>query len=188
MPAFRPGIGEEQEGARQAALGQGSQQQAGVIAKDTDIVQAALLDMAKQAGHAVDEGFRPDDADLGMGFRLGRQMFAAAEADLEPDFIDGAGKQGLRVEHGPGGRHGHRQPLKAGLEDRGLARAELVAGAPAEDLAADLRVSPSPVMICHPLPLPPPEPESRLFGSWAGAGQAGVSPRRCRGSIAPGCG
>jgi hypothetical protein len=40
--------------------------------------------MAEQAGDAVDEDLGTDQADLGMGGGLGREMLAAAEADLQP--------------------------------------------------------------------------------------------------------
>ena len=47
------------------------------------------LDMAEQAGDAVDEDLAADQADVGGAAPPGPgQMFAAAEADLEPDLPD----------------------------------------------------------------------------------------------------
>jgi hypothetical protein len=45
-----------------------------------------LIDAGQRLGDAVDERFAADEADIAMGPRLGDEMLAAAEADLEPDF------------------------------------------------------------------------------------------------------
>ena len=45
------------------------------------------LDRAKQPGDAVNEWFAADYADIGPGKRLGGEVLAAAETDLEPDIV-----------------------------------------------------------------------------------------------------
>ena len=62
--------------------------------------------MAEQGGDAVDEHLAADQADGWVRRGLGGQMLAAAEADLEPDLVDGAGEKGFGVEHrAVDGRH-----------------------------------------------------------------------------------
>ena len=77
---------------------------------DADGRNAAILDGAEQAPHAVDEGLAADEADVLMLLRLPQQMLARAEADLEPDLVDrnreeirqlrGAGSLRLRRSRG----------------------------------------------------------------------------------------
>ena len=62
-------------------------------------LDAAILDCSEQASHSVDEGLAADKADIFMCLGLPEQMLARAEADLEPDIVDG------RLEKlGQGGR------------------------------------------------------------------------------------
>ncbi len=49
----------------------------------------AGVELRQQLGDAVDEGLGADRAGIGMGPRQRMQMFAGAEADLEPDLVDG---------------------------------------------------------------------------------------------------
>ena len=44
----------------------------------------STFDRRQGLGDAVDEGLAADEPDVGMSLRLGDQMLAAAEADLEP--------------------------------------------------------------------------------------------------------
>jgi hypothetical protein len=87
--------------------------------------------MAEQAGDAVDEDLGTDQADLGMGGGLGREMLAAAEADLQPQ------RGGRRIEAAAGIEGGaclgkrqgeRRQPL---LEQAAAPRPQPAAVAPA---------------------------------------------------------
>ena len=67
---------------------------------DADGRDAAILDGAEQAPHAVDERLAADEADVLMLLRLPQQMLARAEADLEPDFFDGHRKEIVRLAGG----------------------------------------------------------------------------------------
>ena len=51
----------------------------------------------QRLGHAVDERLDPDEADTRVHLRLADQVFAAAEADLEPHLVDGRGKQRAQI-------------------------------------------------------------------------------------------
>jgi hypothetical protein len=46
--------------------------------------------------HAVDERLGADEAGAGVRPRLGHEVLASAESDLEPHVIDRVGKQGSR--------------------------------------------------------------------------------------------
>jgi hypothetical protein len=54
--------------------------------------------MVEQARDAVDEDLGADQPDPGVGGRLGGEMLAAAEADLEPDRGRRRGEAAARVE------------------------------------------------------------------------------------------
>src|SRR6185437_13649615 len=56
------------------------------------------LDLAEQLGDAVLEDLAADDADVAMRRRLGGEMLAAAEADLEPDIVHRRGEQRGGIE------------------------------------------------------------------------------------------
>ena len=81
---FRPRIGKEQKGPVKRGIGQGRQQQPRVILQDADVVAAAIEECAQQGGDAVAEDLGADNPDPGIGPCLLRQMFAAAETDLQP--------------------------------------------------------------------------------------------------------
>ena len=71
-------------------------------------------DRAQHFGHAVNEWFDADEADLRMHLRLAQQMFTPAEADFEAYLVDGARKQRSKpVRH-----YGkiERQPRQQGFE------------------------------------------------------------------------
>ena len=50
---------------------------------------AAILDRTEKGAEAVDERLAADKADIFMRLGLQEQMLAGAEADLEPDIVDG---------------------------------------------------------------------------------------------------
>jgi hypothetical protein len=83
--------------------------------------------MAHGAGHAVDEGLGPDHQHVGTLAGLGGHVLAAAEADLQPDFL-GLGHQVARLErrgrHGDLGQQGVEQGLLARLHRPRLQAAE----------------------------------------------------------------
>ena len=53
-----------------------------------DIARAVLLDRRQRLGHAVDERLDPMKPVRGRAMRLGDQVFAAAEADLQPNVVN----------------------------------------------------------------------------------------------------
>ncbi|MEY9405744.1 uncharacterized protein (DUF2336 family) [Bradyrhizobium ottawaense] len=84
VPPLRPGIGMDQVDPRQRCLGQPGQQLGGIACEQTDVADVGGLDLREDLGHAVDIGLAADEACRGEALCLGRQMLAAAEADLEP--------------------------------------------------------------------------------------------------------
>ncbi len=98
MPPLRPGIGKQQEDPVEAAIRQGVEEQPRVLRPEPDIADAVARGARQEGRHAVDEDLRADDADLGMAQRLGREMLATAEADLEPERGGRLAEQRGRVE------------------------------------------------------------------------------------------
>ena len=82
---FGQGSGNSRKARPMLASGSASSRGARHRREQPDIGRAGALDLAEEPRHAVDEDFAADEADIGMGPRLGRQMLAGAEADLEPD-------------------------------------------------------------------------------------------------------
>jgi hypothetical protein len=93
MPQLRPRVGKQEKDPVQAGIGEMRQQQPGIVGKDADVAEIKALDTGEQPGNAVDVGFAADEADIAVLKRLAGQMFAGAEADLEPDGADGAVEQ-----------------------------------------------------------------------------------------------
>ena len=104
----------------------------GIAGKQPDVADVMGFDLRQDLGHAVDIGLAADEARIWKGAALRDQMFAAAEADFEPDLI------GRRVEQ-PGkiGWAGladvERQPRQQLLDQLNLMDAQLVALAPSEE-------------------------------------------------------
>jgi hypothetical protein len=86
MPTLRPWIGIKNRHARQAGVRQAFDQRAGVARPQPDIVERRFLNPGKRLGDPIDERLAADKADIAMGAGLRQQVFAAAKADLEPDF------------------------------------------------------------------------------------------------------
>src|SRR5262245_27351277 len=98
---------------------------------DADRRDAACLDRAEKACHAVDEGLAADEADILVPLGLPQEMLARAEANLEPDPLDGFWKERrnertwrrfCEVEAEPGQECGN-QPLFARGQWLGVAPA-----------------------------------------------------------------
>src|SRR5215218_2793639 len=85
LAPFRPGIGVEQVHDVERRLGEARQQRGSIAVPEADVRQAVALDRRQELRHAVDEGLAADEARLRAGARLGGEMLAAAEADLEDD-------------------------------------------------------------------------------------------------------
>ena len=56
----------------------------GIVIVQPDGVDTLFFDQQNQLGHAVDEGFAAEMADIGMQARIVDQMLAAAKADFKP--------------------------------------------------------------------------------------------------------
>jgi hypothetical protein len=97
MAGLGPGVGEQHEDPLEGRGGQRPQQETGVIDHDPQIAKAPGLGQPEQARDPSDEGLAADQADLRMGRRLGREVLAAAEADLQPEAAV-AGKVGGEVD------------------------------------------------------------------------------------------
>ena len=81
---LRPGVRKQQKGPIDRSLGQGRQQQAGVVIEDTDVGKLQLLDPPDQRRDAIDEDLAADESNRGVSTGLLDQVLAAAEADFEP--------------------------------------------------------------------------------------------------------
>ncbi len=95
---FRPGVGEQHENPLDGGSRQPLEEQAGVVDEEADVDELLRLDVAQEAGDAVEIGLDADQPDLGVGGGLPSQVLAAAEADLEPDARPRRGEQGGGVE------------------------------------------------------------------------------------------
>lgn len=80
---LRPGIGEKNIDEIKRRIGQTRDHIARVALVQTDVLRAALLDVAQARGNAVQERLDADEAAVGMSGGLGDQVLAAAEADFE---------------------------------------------------------------------------------------------------------
>jgi len=128
---FRPRIGEQHEAAPEARLGERGEQEPRVVAEDPDIAEPLGLDAGEQPRDAVEEGLAADQAGPGMRARLGGEMLAGAEADLEPDRARARVEQRRGVQPGGERRPRDLEPRQQGLDQRALAGTEGPAGAPA---------------------------------------------------------
>lgn len=85
MTALRPGIRKQEEQAADAGVGQGFQQNPGVVVVNQDIPDLLGGDGPQQARYAVDVGFAADEQRVRIRARLRRQMLSLSEADFDPD-------------------------------------------------------------------------------------------------------
>ena len=106
MAGLGPGIGEQHEDALEAGVGQGAQQQAGVVDHHAEIAEPRALGVREQARDAGDVGLAADQADLGVGRGLRGEMLAGAEADLEPQALAPSGNSagGIDPRRSPAAR------------------------------------------------------------------------------------
>ena len=101
VAGFGPGVGEHEEELVEAGVGEGAQDHAGVVGPETEVFRqgggglGAFGDEAGEEGaDAVFEHFAGDDGGFGVLGDLGVGVFAAAEADLEPELGVGGGESG----------------------------------------------------------------------------------------------
>ena len=64
-----------------------------IIEVQPDVLKAFGLDASERLGHAIDERFDANKADVAMRFGLGKHRFAAAKTDFETDRRDRLDKQ-----------------------------------------------------------------------------------------------
>ena len=100
-----------------AASGVASISASRVARPQPHVADAAALDRRQRLGDAVDERLAADEADVGMGERLGDEMLAAAEADFEPQLAR------REVEQRRAGGEPRRRRLRASAEGRRSSRA-----------------------------------------------------------------
>ena len=117
VPRLGPGIGKEQEQAIEAGRRQARHEVARVAGVEAHVGQVKRIDVAKRAGHPVHERLGAEEEHVGPPRRLGRQVLAAAKADLQPD-LPGAGRQRQGIER----RLGRGDLRQQGLQQSGLAR------------------------------------------------------------------
>ena len=87
MTGFRPWIRKQQEDPVETIRGQPVDEISRIIRIDSDVAEPFLINLAKQARHAIDEGLATDIAAIGMCDRLRSQMFAAAESYFQATFF-----------------------------------------------------------------------------------------------------
>ena len=120
------------------ACRQPGQQLGRVAVMQADVGEPALLDRCQRLGHAVDERLAADEACARMAPGLGDQVLAAAEADFQADIV----RHHRTARASRPGRASDRSSAslrQQGVEQRGLARPQLMALAPAEE-GAGLRL------------------------------------------------
>ena len=121
VPFFRPRVGKQDENPAQRPGGQPGKQRACIIGEDPDVVERPVgrgtVDRRQQTGDAIEIWLATDEADVRMRCRLRRQVFAAAEADFQPNRThraieagSGIGRQGRGVE-----RERRQQTIDEGL-------------------------------------------------------------------------
>lgn len=94
MARLRPGIREEDEGAVDRSSVETRDEVARIAPAQPDVGEALLVDGGEEFGDAVDEGFGADKAGVAMESCLPGEVFAAAEADFEPDTPRGGAEEG----------------------------------------------------------------------------------------------
>ena len=82
MTGFRPWIWKQQEDPVETVRGQTVDEISRIIRIDPDVAEPFLINLTKQARHAIDEGLAADKAAIWMRRRLRSQMFATTETDF----------------------------------------------------------------------------------------------------------
>ena len=88
VPAFRPGIGKQDEAAFDRAVRQRFDEAAGILCIDTDILDFRGLNGSDKSGYAIHEGLAADKSDLRVRLGLRSQMLTAAKPDFKPNGFD----------------------------------------------------------------------------------------------------
>ncbi len=127
---FAPGIGKQDEDPGQASVGKLLQQLPAVFGQEADIRKPGFIDGREETRDPVLEDLAADQADGGMGLRLGGEMLAAAIADLQPDLVtrgveERGGVKPARFRQGEG------QPRQEIVPKRLLAGPQRSSAAPA---------------------------------------------------------
>ena len=131
VPFLWPGVGKQHESAPDAGVGQGVEQQPRVVVENPDVGEIPLADVGEQAGHPVDVGLAADEADIGMGAGLRRQVLAGAEAHFQPNVGHRSVKNGRQVEPAAAFRRRHPQARQQVPQQFLPALAQPVAAPPA---------------------------------------------------------
>jgi hypothetical protein len=132
MAPFRPRIGIEQIELHNRCGGQPTEKIDRIARIKPDIVMAAGFDQSQDFCHAIDKGLAADETLARMGSGLRNQIFAAAEADFEPDRIDRRRKQ-LREIRRRRLLESERKPRQQRLHQRSVVRPQRVALTAAEE-------------------------------------------------------
>ena len=127
----------DQIDSRQRLRRRPGQQFGGIAGEQPDVADVVSFDLRQDFRHAVDVGLAADEAGIGKGERFGDKMLAAAEADLEPDIVDGGSNSPARSAGR--GRDVERKPRQQMIDQVGLVLAQLVALAPPEERAVPVR-------------------------------------------------
>ena len=109
------------------------EQRARVFRQDADIALPTGVDVLQQVRDTVQERLAADHADFGIGRRVGGQMLAAAEADLDPQVAHRLFEQGAWVQARTFVRRLDRQPGQQGFQQVGLINAKSTAASAAVD-------------------------------------------------------
>jgi hypothetical protein len=138
MPAFRPGIGVEQENLGQTGVRQPGEHLVGIAVMQANVGQRVAFDRAEQLGHAIDERLTADEAARGMLFGARAQMLASTKSDLQLDRLDWRRKQALKFGRGRSAQV-EPQPWQQAFEQACLLGPQQAAAATAEEAARATR-------------------------------------------------
>ena len=83
MTVFRPGIGEQYIGAGQHIVVHAAKDKTHIIIPDTDIINAAILDVAEQTGDTIDERLGTNEPGIRSRGGNGGQTLAATKTDFK---------------------------------------------------------------------------------------------------------
>ena len=135
MAALRPWVGIQQEGAADTGVGERLQERAGVVGDNPNVREALTVDVAQQTGNPVQVGLAADQADIGMGPGLKRQMFASAKSDLQPNVPRRRGEGGAGVKPTAGIGWPDRNPRQQAPQQLLAARPQFAPAPPAVEHA-----------------------------------------------------
>jgi hypothetical protein len=126
MAELRPGVGKEDEDARERSCRKRGKNKPRIIDEEPDVAEPLPLDLGEQLDDAILEDLAADDPDTGMRCRLCGEMLAPAEADLEPDLVNRRMKECAGFERAGIGQR-DSEPRQQSFQQVLLARAQLAA-------------------------------------------------------------